>query len=105
MLLKKIVKKYSLTIFLIAWFFYCFFIIINPDDYSMNLLSLFNFNDILKKYSDDYFKIIIFIICVCYFIISIIVEKIVVPILTNLWNKRKMKELEEEVNNTQNNLP
>ena len=94
-----------LTIFLIAWFFYCFFIIINPDDYSMNLLSLFNFNDILKKYSDDYFNIIIFIICVCYFIISIIVEKIVVPILTNLWNKRKMKELEEEVNNTQNNLP
>ena len=64
-------------------------------------MSLFNFNDILKQYSDDYFNIIIFIICFSYFIVSFILEKFFVPILSNLWNKRKIKELEEREKNPQ----
>ena len=98
---KNFYTNIPFTIFILAWFIYGFFIILNPDDYSMNLLSLFNFSDILKQYSDEYFNIIIFIICVSYFIVSFILEKFVVPILTNLWNKRKIKELEERENDPQ----
>ena len=98
---KNFYTNIPFTIFIFAWFFYSYFIILNPDDYSMKLLSLFNFNDILKQYSDEYFNIIIFIICFSYFIVSFILEKFFVPILSNLWNKRKIKELEEREKNPQ----
>ncbi len=98
---KNFYTNIPFTIFMLAWFIYAFFIILNPDDYSMNLLSLFNFSDILKQYSDEYFNIIIFIICFSYFIVSFMLEKFVVPILSNLWNKRNIRELEERENDPQ----
>ena len=99
---KSFYTNIPLTIFMIAWFIYSSFIILNPDDYSMNLLSLFSFDDILKnKFSDEFFRVIIFVICLCYFIISFTLEKLFVPFLSNWWNRRKLKELEERVNDPQ----
>jgi len=102
---KNFYTNIPLTVFMIAWFIYSSFIILNPDDYSMDLMSLFDFDDILtNKFSDEFFRVIIFVICLCYFLISFSLEKLFVPFLSNWWNRKKIKELEEKANDKQINL-
>ena len=69
------------------------------------LFKFYYFDDILtNKFSDEFFRVIIFVICLCYFLISFSLEKLFVPFLSNWWNRKKIKELEEKANDKQINL-
>ena len=87
---RRFYTNYPLTIFIIFTFIYSIFIIINPDKYSRYALSLFDFE---HEFSDGYFQVIIFLICLSNFVVSYFVEKVVVSYLNKLWYKRKNKIL------------
>ena len=91
---RRFYTNYPLTIFMIFTFIYSIFIIINPDKYSRYALSLFDFEDEKNhEFSDGYFQVIIFLICLSNFVVSYFVEKVVVNYLNKLWYKRKNKIL------------
>ena len=94
---RRFYTNYPLTIFIIFTFIYSIFIIINPDKYSRYALSLFDFEDEKNhEFSDGYFQVIIFLICLSNFVVSYFVEKVVVSYLNKLWYKRKNKILVEK---------
>ena len=94
---KRFYTNIPLTIFMIVIFIYSIFIIINPDSYSRKTLSLFDFEDQTHhEFSDGYFPVVIFLITILNFGVSYFCEKVIVPILTKRWYKRKMKILQEK---------
>ena len=95
---RRFYTNYPLTIFIIFTFIYSIFIIINPDKYSRYALSLFDFEDEKNhQFSDGYFQVIIFLICLSNFVVSYFFEKVIVPSLTKIWYKRKNHILKEKM--------
>ena len=95
---RRFYTNYPLTIFIIFTFIYSIFIIINPDKYSRYALSLFDFEDEKNhQFSDGYFQVVIFLICLSNFVVSYFFEKVIVPLLTKMWYKRKNHILKEKM--------
>ena len=95
---RRFYTNYPLTIFIIFTFIYSIFIIINPDKYSRYALSLFDFEDEKNhQFSDGYFQVVIFLICLSNFVVSYFFEKVVVPSLTKMWYKRKNHILKKKM--------
>ena len=104
-----IYTNYFLTFFMIFAFLYSCFIILFPFKFTSNLLQLYNFDnphdsfiderrddvddESLYIYKNTIIKYYIQAICIANLIVSYLFEKVIVPCMTSIWNKRKIKKL------------
>ena len=103
---QKIISNYALIIYLIFAIGYSIWITLFCDNFSKQLFLLFDFeNDPEEEYErkDSYkIKYLIILIIALNCIVSIVFEWIFIRILSNWWERRKIKKYIEEIEQKKN---
>ncbi len=87
---KPIYSNYILCVFIILTFAYSTYIIVDPDSFSQDLFGIVSF-------VDNDFNYYVLIFSLVNFIVSYVVEKSVIPCITNMWKNYKLRKLREKI--------
>ena len=88
-----------LTLFIVFAFVYSVYIIIIPDKFSRKLLQIYNFKKNNDGIRSNFFTVFILIVSLVNFIVSLSIEKIIIPFITEIWEKNNKKQLIEKSQN------
>jgi len=92
---KPIYSNFLLTGFLILIIAYQVYVTIRPDKYSFDIFALITFGD-------DNFKFYIIFMCLANFILSYLVEKLLIPCLSEAWKRNKIRKMQNQIDDIRN---
>jgi cation-transporting ATPase 13A3/4/5 len=87
---KPIYSNFILTGYLILSIAYSYYIIIRPDIWNFDMLQLADFGD------DGNFKFIVLVFTLVNFIMSYLIEKLLVPCISEAWKNKKIRQFKSE---------
>ena len=96
---KDFYTNFLFTGFVFLAFIYSVYIIIIPDKYSRKLLQIYNFKKNNDGIRSNFFTVFILIVSLVNFIVSLSIEKIIIPFITEIWEKNNKKHLIEKSQN------
>jgi len=88
---KPIYSNFILTGFLIVCIGYSYYIIIRPDSWTTSELGLVEWDN-----SNNYFKFVIIGMTILNFTVSYLLEKMLIPCISEAWKNRKVRQFREK---------
>ena len=101
---KDFYTNFLFTGFVFLAFIYSVYIIIIPDKYSRKLLQIYNFKKNNDGIHSNFFTIFILIVTLVNLIVSYLIEKIIIPLITKEWKKNKINKLIQKSKDPKNEL-
>ena len=101
---KDFYTNFLFTGFVFLAFIYSVYIIIIPDKYSRKLLQIYNFKENNDGIHSNFFTVFILIVTLVNLIVSYLIEKMIIPLITKKWEKNKINKLIQKSKDPNNEL-
>ena len=101
---KDFYTNFLFTGFVFLAFIYSVYIIIIPDKYSRKLLQIYNFKENNDGIHSNFFTVFILIVTLVNLIVSYLIEKMIIPLITKKWEKNIINKLIQKSKDPNNEL-